>query len=103
MVVLSDPQANGGWVVLVRVTTEDGDWPDRVCLLGPRDWVELDHASTVAYSTAKTGQSVVALTRAIQQGHFEVIGSPPANVLQEMVSIGKTYRGTPPLARHWMA
>ena len=102
MVVLSDPQANGGWVVLVRVTTDDGTWPDITCLLGPADWPEITHASTVAYSTAKTGQSVAALEQAIRRGLFTVIATPSATVLQKMVSIGKSYAGTPPLAKKWM-
>jgi len=34
LVVLSDPLNNGGQVVLVRVTTDDGNWPDRDCIPG---------------------------------------------------------------------
>lgn len=102
MVVLSDPEANGGWVVLVRVTTDDGTWPDTACIIGPSDWQELKHGSTVAYSTAKTGQSAAALTAAIQRGLFEVISSPPASILQKMIQIGMGCRETPPLAKKWM-
>jgi hypothetical protein len=29
--VISDPQTNGGVVLLVRVTTDDGTWPDQEC------------------------------------------------------------------------
>jgi hypothetical protein len=38
LVVLSDPMNNGGQVVVVRITTDDGTWPDRDCLLQPTDW-----------------------------------------------------------------
>ena len=41
-IVLSDPVTNGGQVVPVRVTTDDGTWPDRDCLVGPADWSELE-------------------------------------------------------------
>jgi|SRR6516225_2090555 hypothetical protein len=47
--VISDPQNNGGMVVLVRVTTDDGTWPDRDCILTPADWAELDHDSTAPF------------------------------------------------------
>ncbi|MBM3883588.1 MAG: hypothetical protein FJ387_28430 [Verrucomicrobia bacterium] len=47
-VILSDPQTNGGCVVRVRVTTDDGTWPDRDCLVASGDWPGLEHASTVA-------------------------------------------------------
>ena len=36
--VISDPQTNGGHVVLVRLTTDDGKWPDRDCVLTAGDW-----------------------------------------------------------------
>ncbi len=29
--------------MLVRLTTDDGTWPDRECILTPLDWSELDH------------------------------------------------------------
>jgi hypothetical protein len=52
--VISDPQNNGGRVVLVRVITDDGTWPDHDCILTPVDGSELEHDSTVAYSTCKS-------------------------------------------------
>jgi hypothetical protein len=33
--ILSDPATNGGQIVLVRVTADDGTWPDRDCILTP--------------------------------------------------------------------
>ena len=103
MVVLSDPATNDGWVVLVRVTTHDGTWPDTVCIVTPADWPQLAHDSTVAYSTAKTGRSTEALLAAIRAGLFDFIPSPSTAVLGKMVALGKAYSGTPPLAKKWMA
>ena len=102
-VVLSDPQANGGQVVLVRVTSDDGTWPDRDCLLGPEDWLELDHSSTVAYSTCKWGPAVKALEAAIQRGMFTVITSPSPAVLCRMIAAAHRAEGLPPGARGWLA
>jgi hypothetical protein len=102
-VVLSDPTRNGGHVVLVRITTDDGTWPDRDCLIGPADWVELEHASTVAYSTCKFGPAVRQLEIAIQRRMFRVITSPPPDVLRRMIAMGRIAPGMPPGARRWMA
>jgi hypothetical protein len=102
-VVLSDPQANGGQVVLVRVTTDDGTWPDRDCLLGPADWVELEHQSTLAYSTIKCGPATKALDAAIKNGLFTVIASPSNGVLRRIIQAARTAKGTPPLAKQWLA
>jgi hypothetical protein len=65
--VISDPENNSGLVVLVRVTTDDGTWPDRDCILTPAEWIELERDSTVAYSTCKYGPAVKSLETAIQQ------------------------------------
>lgn len=102
-VVLSDPLTNGGQVVLVRVTTDDGTWPDRDCLLGPADWCELEHASTVAYSTCKCGPAVKPLEGAIQNGMFTQITSPSSVVLRRMIAAAKISKGMTPLAKHWLA
>lgn len=102
-VVLSDPQANGGQVVLVRVTTDDGTWPDRDCLLGPADWKELDHDSTVAYSTCKCGPAVKSLAVVIQNGLFTEISAPPPALLRRMIQMARVAEGMPPLARRWLA
>ncbi len=83
-VVLSDPATNGGHLVLVRVTTDDGTWPDRECLLGPADWQELDRTSTVAYSTCKWGPAVKPFEAAVQRGLFVQIASPPSAALRRM-------------------
>ena len=102
-VVLSDPQFNGGQVVLVRITTDDGTWPDRDCLLGPADWRELDHQSTAAYSTTKCGPAVAALELAVKKGLFTVISPPPACLIKRLIQVARTAKGLPPLARQWLA
>ncbi len=66
-------------MVLVRITTDDGNWPDQECILTPLDWSELEHNSTVAFSTCKFGPALAALEAAIQRGMFQQISSPPPN------------------------
>ncbi len=78
------------------MTTDDGMWPDRDCLLGPTDWSELEHASTVAYSTCKFGPAVRQLEAAIQRGLFRAITSPPPALLRRMIATGRTAEGMPP-------
>jgi hypothetical protein len=97
--VISDPQANAGQVVLVRVTTDDGSWPDRDCILTPAEWNELEHDSTVAYSTCKFGPAVKALEAAIQRGLFQEISSPSVAVLRKVILAAHASAGMPPGAK----
>jgi hypothetical protein len=83
----------------VRVTTNDGTWPDRDCILSPADWSELEHESTVAYSTCKFGRAVNALEAAIQRGLFQEISPPPVAVLRRVILAGHSSAGTPPGAK----
>ena len=101
--VISDPQTNGGQIVLVRITTDDGSWPDRDCILTPADWSELEHDSTVAYSTCKYGPAVRALEAAIQRRLFTVITSPSAGVLRKVIATGRVSAGMPPAAKRLLA
>ncbi|HZM05794.1 MAG TPA: hypothetical protein VFC44_22565 [Candidatus Saccharimonadales bacterium] len=100
--VISDPLANGGQVVLVRVTTDDGTWPDRDCILSPADWSELEHASTVAYSTCKFGPAVKALEAAIQRGMFQEIPPPPDATLRKVILAGHSSPTMSPGAKKWL-
>lgn len=90
-------------MVLVRITTDDGTWPDRDCLLGPADWNELEHTSTVAYSTCKFGPVAQRLEDAVQRRMFRVITSPPPSVLRRMIAMGRIAAGMPPGARRLLA
>lgn len=103
MVVLSDPTANGGQIVLVRITTDDGTWPDRDCIIDSKDWVELEHRSTVAYSTVKFGPVAQKLESALRRGDFREITPPPLAVLQKMIVAGRSAKGMPPGAIRWLA
>jgi hypothetical protein len=100
--VISDPQAKGGHVVLVRLTTDDGTWPDRDCILTPADWTELEHDSTVAYSTCKFGPVVQALEAAIRRGLFQEISSPPNAVLRKVILAGHVSAAMPPGAKRFL-
>ncbi len=101
--VISDPQTNGGQVVLVRITTDDGTWPDRDCILTPADWNQLEHESTVAYSTCKFGPAVKSLETAIQRGFFLSISSPSEAVLRKVIAAGRTAKGMAPGAKKLLA
>ncbi len=101
-VVISDPDASNGVVVLVRITTDDGTWPDRDCILTPEDWDQLEHASTVAYSTCKFGKAGAALEHAIARGLFTEIPSPSAEVLKRIIAAARTAQGFPPGARRYL-
>ncbi len=101
-VVISDPTACDGVVVLVRITTDDGTWPDRDCVLTPQDWDQLEHASTVAYSTCKFGKAGAALENAVARGLFTEIPSPSTAVLKRIISAAQTARGFPPGARRYL-
>ncbi|MBE7500345.1 MAG: hypothetical protein HS113_08565 [Verrucomicrobiales bacterium] len=101
--VISDPANNGGQVVLVRLTTDDGTWPDRDCVLTPADWSGLSHASTVAYSTCKFGPAMAALERAVMRGLFEVIPSPSRDVLHKVIAAAHLSAGMPPAAKKLLA
>ena len=97
--ILSDPATNGGQVVLVRITTDDGTWPDRDCILTPGEWSELDHSSTVAFSTCKYGPAVKALETQIQQGKLVLIASPSQAVLRKVITVARTSAAMPPSAK----
>jgi hypothetical protein len=100
--VISDPQTNGGQVVLVRLTTDDGTWPDHDCVLTSADWSELEHDSTVAYSTCKFGPAVEALEVAIQRGLFQEISSPPIAVLRKVILAGHASAAMAPGAKRFL-
>ena len=91
------------YIVLVRITTDDGKWRDRDCLLTPADWSGLDRNSTVAYSTAMCGRVEAELLKAIQAGEFEVIASPALDVLRKVIAAGHTSTGMPPRAKKLLA
>lgn len=101
--ILSDPERNGGQVVLVRLTTDDGTWPDRDCVLTPGDWGELEHDSTVAYSTCKYGPVIGNLENAVARGWFDVIASPSTDVLRQVIAAARSSAGMPPAAKKLLA
>jgi hypothetical protein len=97
--IISDPEENGGHVVLVRLTTDDGTWPDSDCIVTPEEWSELSHPSTVAYSTCKIGLAVPALENAIKIGSFELIPSPSQEVLRKVIAGALRAAGMSPAAK----
>ena len=97
--ILSDPLSNGGQIVLVRITTNDGTWPDQDCILTSRDWDQLEHESTVAFSTTKYGPAMASLEAAIQRGLFQEIPSPPTDVLRRIIDMARVSPAVPPAAK----
>lgn len=102
--VISDPSQNGGWVVFVVVTTDDGTWPDRDCLLTPEDWNELKHVSTVAFSTARVGGSDCGerLLAQVKAQKWRRIPSPSEAVLRRIVEAAKVAHGLSPKALQYL-
>lgn len=102
-IVISDPQTNGGYVVLVCITTDGGSWTrDDDCILTPDEWPELDRKSRVAYSTCKCARVLGPLQRSIDSGEFEYINSPPEGTLSRIVMAGYTARGMTPEAKRYL-
>jgi hypothetical protein len=102
-VIVSEPEENGGYIVLLRLTSATGKWRDRDCILTPQDWSELDHDSSVAYSTALCGRAEAELIQAIARGEFEVISAPPFDTLRRIIAAGRTAEGMPPKAQAFLA
>src|SRR5438874_12297441 len=67
--IISDPQRHSGMVVLVRITTDDGTWPDRDCLLTPQDWDQLEHPSPVVILPANTAVQVPLWSKRSSAGY----------------------------------
>jgi hypothetical protein len=88
-----------GSSMVLAWTSNDGTWPDRDCILTPADWNELEHDSTVAYSTCKFGPAVKALEAAIQRGLFQEISSPSVAVLRQVILTAHASAGMPPGAK----
>ncbi len=103
MVVISDPIGNGGWIVVVLVTTRrDEKWePD--CVLTPAEWDQLDHESVIAFANAKGPvQCGPAWVKAIESGVFIVIPSPPAATMAKIIAAAKAPDVMAPAVRKWI-
>jgi len=95
-VVLAKPLVQG--VTIHRGGDIGGLTHRRGFIASPADWNELDHNSTVAYSTCKFGPAVKSLEAAIQRGLFQRISSPSVAVLRRVIAAGHTSAGTPSMA-----
>lgn len=84
-VVLSDPAANGGRILMVKMTTLRESCVDDACVLGPEDFVLLTHATTIAYSRAQAGP-VAGIEGLIRAGQFLEVESVPAATLAKMIA-----------------
>lgn len=87
-VVLNDPSASHGQVLMVNLTTLRPDSVDEICILGPADFDPLDRPTTVAYSRHETGFAT-GLQRAIETGYFAAITPIPAATLRKIIEGGR--------------
>lgn len=97
-IVLSDPSAHGGRLLMVNLTTLHDDSVDDVCILGPGDYELLDRATTVAYSRAQIG-NLDGLERAIARGYFTPIKPIPDRTLHKIIEGGRRSPELPPAAK----
>ncbi len=84
-VVLSDPAATGGDILMVNMTTLRESCVDDECVLGPEDYVLLTHATTIAYSRSKSGPSA-ALEDLVRNGQFIAVENVPARTLTKIIA-----------------
>lgn len=72
-------------MLLVNFTTLRENCVDEACILGPDDYPELSHATTVAYSRAMVGGKS-AFVRAVNAGHFIRLDDLPAATWQRIIA-----------------
>lgn len=84
-VVVSDPAANEGRVLMVNMTTLRESCVDDACVLGPEDFVLLTQATTIAYSRAQAGP-VAAIEQLIHDGQFFEVQKVPAATLAKIIA-----------------
>lgn len=83
-VVLNDPNACNGQVLMVNLTTLRPNCVDDVCILGHEDYDPLDRSTTVAYSRHEMGYAS-GLQQAIALGYFSEITPVSKAALQKIV------------------
>jgi hypothetical protein len=84
-VVLSDPAATGGVILMVNMTTLRESCVDDACVLGPEDYVLLTRATTIAYSRAQAGPAA-ALEGLVRNGQFISVENVPARTLAKIIA-----------------
>jgi len=88
-VVVNDPQACDGRMLMVNMTTLRDSCVDEVCILGPQDYELLTHATTIAYSRAMNGPTV-ALENLVKNGQFLKVQSVPTSTLDKIIAGART-------------
>lgn len=81
-IVLSDPSATGGKILMVNMTSLTEHCIDDVCILDENDYELLTHKTTIAYSRRKRGNAG-GLEKALALGEFvELPSLTPATLLK---------------------
>lgn len=94
-VVVSDPAANAGKVLMVNMTTLRESCVDDACVLGPEDFALLTQATTIAYSRAQAGPAT-AIEGLIREGQFFEVQKVPAATLAKIVAGARQSRQLSP-------
>jgi len=81
---LFDAGRPGDEMLLVNFTTLRESCVDDACILGPQDYQELSHATSVAFSRAMVGRKS-AFIRAVDAGHFIPLDDLPPATLQRII------------------
>ena len=84
-VPLFDPGAGTDDLLLVNFTTLRDTCVDDACILGPADYAELKHDSTIAYSLSKTGKQSL-FCRAVAAGLFIRLEDLPEPAWQRILN-----------------
>jgi len=84
-VILSDPAANAGRILMVNMTTLRDSCVDDACVLGPDDYDLLTHATTMAYSRAQAGL-VAGIEGLIRAGQFIEVEPVPVPTLDKIIA-----------------
>lgn len=82
---LFDSEKADDGMLLVNFTTLRENCVDDSCILGPNDYPDLSHATTVAYSRAMVGGKR-AFVRAVNAGHFIRLDDIPAATLRRIIA-----------------
>jgi hypothetical protein len=88
-VPLFDPARDSDELLLVNFTTLRESCVDTACILGPQDYPELTHASTVAFSRAMQGKKS-AFRRAVTSGLFIRLRDLPEAAWQSILAAAWT-------------
>jgi hypothetical protein len=84
-VPLFDPSRDADEMLFVNFTTLRDRWVDDVCILDEKDYAELKHRTTVAYSRANIYKKSM-FCAAVANNHFVRLDDLPGETLKKIIS-----------------